>query len=341
LGASLIPANGVLIYRILYETIDPFGGPILASGALVIPDAIDRALPLVSYQHGTGITKDDVPSRLSTESAIGIAYGATGYLAVLPDYLGLGDSPGFHPYHHARSEATSVVDLLRAARHFCVSNSIALNQQLFLCGYSQGGHATMAAHREIEAYHTNEFRITASTPMAGAYDLSGVTAQVFLSGQPVPNPYYFLYLLAGCQSVYHLMDSFPHFFAAPYSLSLPPLVDGRHGSGTINQQMPDVPVRVLQPDFLQAFLQETNHPLRVALRDNDLYEWTPRAPMRLYHCHGDQDVAYANSEVAYQHFLERGASQVQLIDPFPAGNHNTGALPCLLGGKAWFDSLKQ
>ena len=306
-----------------------------------MPDAITRALPLVSYQHGTIITKEDVPSRLSTEIAIGIAFGSTDYLAVLPDYLGLGDSPGFHPYHHARTEATAVVDLLRAARHFCASNSIALNQQLFLCGYSQGGHATMAAHREIEAFHTNEFTITASAPMAGAYDLSGVTTQDFLSSRPMPNPYYFVYLLASCQSVYRVEDAFPTMFTAPYSLRLPPLLDGRHDSGVINRSVPNTPAGILRPDLLAAFINDTNQPLRAALRDNDVYHWTPRAPMHMYHCHGDQDVVYANSEVAYGQFISNGASQVQLIDPFPQGNHATGLLPCLLGGKAWFDSLKQ
>ena len=60
-----------------------------------------------------------------------------------------------------------------------------------------------------------------------------------------------------------------------------------------------------------------------------------------YHCHGDQDVVYANSEVAYGQFISNGASQVQLMNYFPQGNHATGLLPCLLGGKAWFDSLKQ
>ena len=341
LGVTLKPTSGVAVYKILYETVDPFGGSVLASGALVMPDVITRALPLVSYQHGTIITKQDVPSRLSTEIAIGVAFGSTDYLAVLPDYLGLGDSPGFHPYHHARSEATAVVDMLRAARRFCASNSIALNQQLFLCGYSQGGHATMAAHRELETFHTNEFTITGSTPMAGAYDMSGVTTQDFLSNRLMPNPYYFLYLLAGCQSVYRVTDSFPNLFAAPFSLSLPPLVDGRHDSGFINRYLPDVPVRILLPEVLTAFINDTNNPLRAALRDNDLYDWTPRAPMRMYHCHGDQDVIYANSEVAYRHFIANGASQVQLIDPYPQGNHGTGLLPCLLGGKAWFDSLKQ
>ena len=50
-----------------------------------------------------------------------------------------------------------------------VRPNVALNGQLFLMGYSHGGHVTMALHRELEQYHANEITITASAPMAGAY----------------------------------------------------------------------------------------------------------------------------------------------------------------------------
>jgi len=266
--------------------------------------------------------------------------GTSGYVAAIPDYLGLGDSPGLHPYHHASSEATAGVDMLRAARAYCASSSIALNGQLFLCGYSQGGHATMALHRELEAYHTNEFTITASAPMAGAYDLSGVTAEDMLGGRPQPNPYYFAYLLAAYQAVYHFAPNLADLLAPPYNATLPPLLNGQYTGGQINAAMPADARLVLKPAVLAALQSDPNHPLRIALRDNDLYLWTPRAPMRLHHCSGDQDVVFANSQVAWESFRSRGA-QVELLDPLPGGGHGDCVMPALLLAKAWFDSLKQ
>ena len=339
---GVTPEYGVEFHKLTYETVDPFGARTTASGALALPVNPTRAAPLVSYQHGTITLKTDVPSALSAEAFIGIVLGATGYAAASPDYLGLGDSPGFHPYHHAKSEATATIDLLRAARAYCQISSIALNGQLFLCGYSQGGHATMATHRELETFHTNEFTLTASAPMAGAYDLSGTTANDFLSGRTVPNPYYFVYLLAAYQEAYHLADSLAAMLASPYDTALPPLLDGSHDSGQINAAMGTAsPIHILKPEYLEAFKNSSNHPLRVALRDNDLYAWTPRARMRMYHCHGDQDVIYVNSEVAYNSFIQRGATQVQLMDPDPLGDHGGCAMPSLLGAKDWFDSLRE
>jgi hypothetical protein len=80
--------------------------------------------------------------------------------------------------------------------------------------------------------------------------------------------------------------------------------------------------------------------LRLALRDNDLYRWTPRAPLRLYHCRADRDVIFANSTVARDSFLSRGATQVELIDPLPIGDHGACTVPSFLLAKAWFDTLK-
>jgi len=341
-GLFLSAQNGVIAYKIVYETIDPFNARTTASGAVIVPTASTKALPLASYQHGTVTLKSDVPSAMNDDFALSLVLGGTGYVACAPDYIGLGDSPGLHPYHHAKTEATAAIDLLRAARTLCLSNSVALNGQLFIVGYSQGGHATMALHRELEASHSNEFTITASAPMAGAYDMSGVTTTDFLSGRSVPNPYYYAYLLAAYQSVYHITNSLSDMLVSPFNVTLPPLFDGQHSGSDINQAMgTSVPTNILKPDVLSAFKSNPNHPLRFALQDNDVYDWTPRAPMQMYHCHADQDVLFANSQVAYDSFIAHGATQVRLIDPSPSSTHGTCAPFALLQAKGWFDSLKK
>lgn len=342
IGLSLPAEIGVRLHRIVYETINPFELRTEASGLLVLPEITGKALPLASYQHGTILARDEAPSSMQgLERVIGLAFGTSGYAAVLPDYAGLGESPGLHPFVHAKSEAAATIDLLRAARVFCASNSVALNGQLFLLGYSEGGHATMATHKEIETFHAGEFVITASAPMAGPYDLSGVMAEDFLSDREMPNPYYFVYLLAAYQSIYQFADSLSEILAPPYDRTVPPLLDGRHSGSEINRAMGgSVPTRILRPEFLEAFKNDPNHPLRLALRENDLYDWTPVAPMKLYHCGGDRDVLYANSKVAYDRFVQRGATHVELINPLPLADHGQCAPIALLAAKfVWFDSL--
>ena len=337
---NITPQYDVRLYKLVYETITPLGARTQASGALLLPDNAPGMLPLVSYQHGTITQTNDAPSSMQGEVSVGIAFATTGYAALVPDYLGLGDSPGFHPYHHARSEATACIDMLRAARSFCSSNGFVLTNKLFLCGYSQGGHATMALLRELEAFHTNEFTVTACAPMAGAYDLSGVTTSNVLAGVPSPNPYYFLYILAAYQSVYHLSGSLSNLLASPYNTNLTSLLDGTHTGGDLNALLPADPLTILEPGLLAQFRANPRHPLRLALADNDLYRWRPRAPLRLYHCAADQDVIFANSQVAFNSFQALGATQVELIDPIPTADHAGCSEPSLALAKAWFDSLR-
>jgi hypothetical protein len=338
-GIPIVPQYDVRSYTVVYETIDPVGARIRASGSLVLPVGLATPLALASYQHGTIAATNDAPGQ---ELYAGVAFATTGYAAVVPNYLGLGPiSAGLQPYHHARSEGTACVDLLRAARGVCTTQGQALNGQIFLAGYSHGGHATMALLRELELFHTNEFNVTACAAMAGAYDLSGVTAADILSNRAQPNPYYFALLLAAYQSVYHLAPNLADLLAPPYDTTLPPLLRGNSTGSQINSAMPAVPTQILKPSYLAAFIANPNHPFHLALRDNDLYRWRPRSALRLYHCQGDQDVPFANSQVALESFHQLGASQVQLIDPQPTADHGDCAYPSLLGAKAWFDTLRQ
>jgi hypothetical protein len=232
--------------------------------------------------------------------------------------------------------------MLRAARNFCASNNIGLNGQIFLAGYSQGGHTEMALHRELERYHTNEFTITASAPMAGPYDMSGTELNDILSPRCPPNPYYAAYVLMSYQSVYSLAPSWTNLVVPPYASTIPPLFNGNTPSSTLNSAMPACNMSsILVPAVISSLTNDPGCPLYQALRDNDLYRWKPVAPMQMFHCSGDLDVLPANSQVAYSNFLAQGASQVlPPIDPVPGANHSDCAIPALAAAKLWFDTFK-
>ena len=71
----------------------------------------------------------------------------------MPDYIGMGESPGLHPYCHGASEATTI-DMIRAVREAesldMIPGMTADNGEMFVTGYSQGGHAAMATHKYVE-----------------------------------------------------------------------------------------------------------------------------------------------------------------------------------------------
>ena len=87
----------VVNYKVLYRTTDTQGQPDTASGLLAVPYDRELAFPMGVYMHGTVTNPEAVPSRTGVlERVLVDGIASNGYIAVAPDYLGLGDNDGFH-----------------------------------------------------------------------------------------------------------------------------------------------------------------------------------------------------------------------------------------------------
>ncbi|MFN0274240.1 MAG: alpha/beta hydrolase family protein [Chitinophagales bacterium] len=330
------------IYKVIYKTVDTEGDETIASGVVIIPVNSTDTFPLCSYQHGTTLAKDEVPSSETDELVLGVVFSVAGYVMSMPDYLGLGEGEGLHPYCHAKTEATASVDLLRAAKKICEDRNVLRNDQLFLFGYSQGGHSTMALTRELQLYHTDEFTITASAPMSGPYDMSGAQTDLVLSDEPYGAPFYLPYLMFAYNEVYKMYDDYSDYLLPPYDEILPPLFDGTHSGWEVDVVMPGVPKEIIKPEILNDFINNPDNPFRIALQENDLiYNWVPSCPMRLYYCEGDELVTYLNSINANEKFATAGATTVSLLSAGASNSHTECAEPCFISARIWFDSLKE
>jgi hypothetical protein len=333
------------IIKVIYNTIDPKDSATIASGLLIIPKNAGKSLPLLSYQHGTILKKDAVPSRLKGSYEVGLIFGTEGYVVACPDYLGMGDGEKMHPYLHAKSEATAIIDMLKAAKTVCKNRGIILNSQLFLIGYSQGGHSTMAALKMLEEEYSTEFLVTACAPMAGPYDMSGTQLNFMLRDTFYPSPGYLPYVLYAYNNIYNMYPTIDSIFVSPYNIEFKLYFNNNPTQelGAVDQLWPSsrILTSILKPEILMDLKGNPDNPIRMALKDNDLINWAPKTPMHLCHCNGDQDVAYQNSVVAYNSFIDHGSSNIQLIMPLEGGTHETCAIPAFVSTIKWFNSLKQ
>ena len=338
------------LYKMVYNTVDAHGNPTIASGAFLVPsNTTCLDFPIAVYNHGTSLRKIDVPSNNTQETFIGKVFCAGGYFTCMPDYVGMGESPGLHPYVHGNSEATAAVDMVRAAREF-INDSLAMidNGEVFLTGYSQGGHACMATHKYIHENNlSNEFNVIASAPSSGPYVLSVTMADSLTSLTPYSNPGYIAYLLASYQSVYgNIFNSWSEILKSPYDTIVPPFFDGNNTTldmGLLNSLLPQVMDSLIIDSVLNNFINDTvnqTHPLWVALLDNDNYDWTPQEPVNMYYCTADEQVAYTNALVADSVMNANGAPYVQSINSGTGLNHNACVLPALTTAFDWFQSLK-
>lgn len=329
---------GVEMYRVLYTTPDIYGVQDTASGLLVVPDDRGFAYPLVCYQHGTVNSRQDVPSNLAGGYEIAVIFGALGYVTSAADFLGLGTSRGIHPYVHADSEASAAVDMLYAARSFLDQESIAFLNHLFITGYSQGGHAAMAAHRLVEAEYMDEFELKAAAPMSGPYDISGAMSEFTLGDQPYFFPAYLGWVALSYQAVYGIYEEIDQFFKQPYATEVQKFAEEVIDLNTLNTFMIDqlttdygapIPKFMLQDSIQDALLNNPMHPINQALAANDVYDWSPQVPTRLVYCTADDQVYFRNSIIADSVMTENNAFNVDAQDVDPTANHGGCVEPAL------------
>ena len=330
----------VEVHRVVYETPDVDGVTMTTASGLVMIPLVDSicAMPMMAYLHGTKLKKDDTFYYLRGEWQLGVIAATTGYAMVMPDYLGLGMSPGIHPYQHGRSQATASIDIMRACRTILEDSDKQLNGQLFIMGYSQGGHATMATHKMIQEELNGEFTVTASAPGSGPYDMSGAQLDMVASFDPYSVPGYLPYVIQSYQHVYgDLYDSIPEIYVPPYDETIPPLLDGSVGFGELNAAMPPVPRDIIQPAYADVFFTDPTHPAFLALKDNNVFEWVPEAPVLFNYCRSDEEVTYENTIIASEWMIDNGAADIEVIERDSTISHFECAQPSILFSKFWFD----
>ena len=334
-GVGALTQYGIKVYRLTYQTTGVSGEKVTASGALLVPVA-DKPLPLLSYQHGTIRQSDErgAPSYYRPGSEVWSAVSvlaSNGYLVTAPDYLGYGASRELpHPYEHAPTLASASLDMLRAAREFCAQEKVRLNDQNFLLGYSEGGFATMALHKLIEEKHAGELTVTASAPGAGAYHKTAFAKYIMNSDQKLNFINTYVWVLDTYNRVYALNRPFSHYFNEPWVAQVE-----ANPFGEINL----LPKQLFTAAFRNGILNGTDTRMLAAFRDNDVYDWKPKAPVALFHGTADDYVPFFNSQDAYDAMLARGATQVQLR-PIKEGNHFTSAAEYTLGAFLFFSGYR-
>lgn len=343
-GIPVQSNSGFSCYRLVYETLNAQQtDTTIASGLVVVPDTSTCPMAIAMYDHGTVLQRTDVPSFLNSEALIAMLLAAEGYYALAPDYLGLGVSPGFHPYVHAVSEAQAGVDLIFASKAFAANNNIALSPQLFLTGYSQGGHACMATHKLIQQSYSGQLTVTASAPGSGPYYMSGAQAAFLTNDSFYSTPGYIPYLIFAYQSVYGNLysgDSVSQILQHPYDSILPPLFNEQYDIDTINSLLPDHIDSIVTPAFLSNYFSDSaNNPFRIDLRLNDVYAWVPQAPVQMTYCTEDEQVSNQNTLFTYNYFINNGDNTATKIDG-GAYMHVACATPAIENMIILFDGLR-
>lgn len=336
----------VKLYKMLYETPDIQGNLDTASGLFIIPDDPTGTFPLLSYSHGTVNDRNDVPSLLEGGSELAIIFGSMGYVTTAADFLGLGTARGIHPYVHADSEASASVDMMYAMKTYAETDAaINLNDQVFVTGYSQGGHAAMATHRLLETELSNDFTVTATAPMSGPYSISQEMRKFTTGDDPYLFVAYLVSLVLSYEAAYgNIYTDLEEIFKPQFVSDIIRFENEELNLFELNSQIlfklnflgGFIPKLMLQDSIREIVVNDGEHPLMDALRDNDVFDWTPNAPTRLFYCTADNQVTFRNAILADSVMNANGAADLDAIDVDPAADHGGCVDPATTATIAFF-----
>ena len=332
------------VYEIIYKSpwIDSSTW-INCSGIVFVPKTKGKKVPTFMFGHGTQIRKHRDISDEDSQQGICLGMATDGYLSLFPDYYGMGKGDGQHLYQHAWSEGMAFVYMLYAVEEMKKTVQVETNGQLFLTGYSQGGHASFAAQKYIEALHDPRFHVTATSPMSGAYDMTGEQSKYMF--QVYPKPFYLPYLILSYQTAYHIFPdkNIYNVFRSPYDT----LLQGFFGEvrnktyDDLDNIMPKIPSDVVKPELVNQFKTDPNFAFLKRLQENNLTHWIPEAPVQLCYCKGDREVNYRNSEVVYETMTKAGVKNIKLNNQSDHLDHNTCAAFAVFSMKKFFDRYKK
>ncbi len=317
------PAKKLAVDAITYNTVDPFGFPVVASGTITYPLDTDIRGVILS-QHFTITSNNEAPSvsMITAESLLGF----TAYALVQTDYIGYGatkDMP--HPYLHAQSSAQQGVDMLLAAREYMSSIGKDINKPTYAVGYSQGAGAVLAFQKMVEEEYSDIVKLQKVYAGAGIYDLEASFDQYLetdFTGYPCSIPYSILGLNYGDNLGLDLTQLFKEPLLSNYEEWYH---SKNYNSSEINRFLGN-DTRI--SSYLQDNMFDKNNPevkkLSESFKKNSLIDWTPQTELLLFHSTDDTYVHYANSESAYNTFLSKGCD-VELVTT--TGDHAESIIP--------------
>ncbi|MBN2718082.1 MAG: hypothetical protein JXX14_19710 [Deltaproteobacteria bacterium] len=342
--------SAVSVFRMTYQTTYN-NTPVLASALVAIP-ASNGPLPVLAFQNGTNTVKAKAPTENYQDVAMQMvsASAAFGYVIAVADYLGFGESAQLvHPYLCREATVTPLLDMLQGIVELDEDTTDALqfslSGDLFLLGYSQGGHATMSLHEQLE--RTPDFPLVLQGTAAGAgpYNIAAVN-QYMVSQTEYPMPYFAPYTVLAYQSLGFVTGDLNLFFNAPYAAAIPALFDGTKDADTINAGLTTDLSQLFTPAIYavaagETTADETALAMQNAFDTNSVPPFASTVPIRLSHGTADTYIPSSSTVAFQQAMIAAGtpAANITVLE-IPEKDHKGAAPTAIVDAIRWFGELQ-
>jgi len=342
IDANATNAFGYKAVKITYNTKGQNDEDIVASGLLVLPTATEAyqaylaslgktfSVSMLCDNHGTIFTNAEAPTNVEISDGkpnydlATLMTGYAGFAAILPDYIGYGDSNSVsHPYMLKKASARASLDMIKASMKYLSDNGIVINYQLFVSGYSQGGYNAMALAEKIENSFSDKVNLKGVAPMAGPHDIETLANIEINASHTMVYPAFLGYLADSYAYYYddiNLSDAVVETNTTMYhSLfdgskanvqihgALGLSVNGGFGAYTANA--------LFKTSFINEYQNNLNSVIRTKFIENKADNWAPRTKINLVHCVEDEIIPFSISQNTYASFLAKGVDVT--LSPIP------------------------
>lgn len=303
---------------------------------------------MLSYQHGTITTDSEAPTSdpQSKNTAIAIYIASTGFVVMIPDYIGFGSSSDkFHPFMIKQYAVNAILDFIRASKEFIATEKpCKITNKLFLSGYSEGGSATLAALGAVENNTVNsDLTVTATACGAGIYDLEAFRNWM-VSQAKYDQPYFITYLLKSFKQYEGLELNDTLVFNPKFASIIPGMIDGVRSGDEMNAMFGTLDIGELfnknfaKPDTLFKYISDYDG-LLAAFTKNAVPAWNLKSDVTLYYGKNDMWVPGEQSLKMYQDFRSKGATLKISLVPLDGLDNVSAAIPTLANSVSWFKKL--
>lgn len=338
------PLMNMITYANVHQIVGTYqseykGKPIILSGNMYVPKS-KKCRGLILACHYTYAALCESPSQGATLSAL---LATKGYAVVDADYVGFGITYQMvHPYLDKTATARAVADFGRIARPFLEANGYTFEtNDIYVFGYSQGGHSAVATQEFIESHpdYYKDLPLTKVFCGGGPYDpmvTYDVAKKTDVIGFPAVVPMFL-------QGTIYANDLNDQALAMPITeadfLSDEMLKDDRYKTwlnskaytmDQVNLLMKSIGCgkfsTILRPEAMKEDYPQ-NAILFQKLKENATTNFCPKTPMYIFHSKGDDVVTFENAEILQNRFRELGADESKIeYDYGDYGVHRSGLL---------------
>lgn len=316
-------ANGTKAIQLVgtYESIDHNYQPITLSGKVIIPLGA-RPDRYILVSHYTIASDAEAPSNIFPLEGM---LASMGYIMVFPDYEGYGVTVShIHPYLVMEQSAYNVVDMMVAVKQLLGCTKYAPeNDDIYLMGYSQGGATTMAVQACIETLRA-PLSIRGVFAGGGPYDIKA-TYQSYIDsnycGYPFALPIVLKGMIYGNNLKIDFKDMLQPWLAEKYDAWYESKI---YTTAQVNSFInTHVTSEMLSPLGMDQSSDEVAE-LYKAMTQNSVtsLNWTPKAPVYLFHSIDDDTVPYVNAVKAHEQWKDANIK----INFGHYGSHTMGAI---------------